>query len=86
MPERWLQPTHEMLDHFFAFGKGTRACIAQNLGTLEVTMAILYVVKANLLQGSTVVGDDHIQIKEWFNSRVEGEKILIQFSPTVAEN
>ncbi|KAI3139144.1 hypothetical protein CBS147326_2822 [Penicillium roqueforti] len=86
MPERWLQPTDEMLNHFFAFGKGTRACIAQNLGTLEVTTAILRVVEADLLRGSSVVGDGKIHIKEWFNSRVEGEQILIQLSPGVSSS
>ncbi|KAJ5753613.1 uncharacterized protein N7511_007766 [Penicillium nucicola] len=78
MPERWLQPTNEMLDHFFAFGKGSRACIAQNLGTLEVTMAILKVVEADLLRGSSIVGDGILRRKQWFNSRVEGEQILIR--------
>ncbi|KAJ5817893.1 hypothetical protein N7447_007901 [Penicillium robsamsonii] len=77
LPERWLQPTDEMLTHFFAFGKGTRACIAQNLGTMELTGAILRVVEADLLCGASVVGDGPIRIKEWFNSRVEGEEILI---------
>ncbi|KAJ5128302.1 hypothetical protein N7448_002020 [Penicillium atrosanguineum] len=84
MPERWLKPTNEMLNHFFSFGKGTRACIAQNLGTLEVTSAILRVVQADLLRGSRVVGHSGIRIKEWFNSRVEGEEILIQLSPDIA--
>ena len=84
MPERWLQPTKEMLNHFFSFGKGSRACIAQNLATLEVTNAILRVVQADLLSGSSVVGNKGIRIKEWFNSRVEGEEILIQLSPEIA--
>jgi hypothetical protein len=79
-PERWLEPTNEMLNHFFAFGKGSRGCIAQNLGTLELTMAILKIVEADLLRGSSIVGNDAIRLKEWFNSRVEGEQILIQFS------
>lgn len=84
MPERWLHPTNEMLNNFISFGKGTRACIAQNLGTLEVTTAILKVVEADLLRGSRVVGNNGIRIKEWFNSRVEGEEILIQLSPEIA--
>ncbi|KAJ5893414.1 hypothetical protein N7495_005105 [Penicillium taxi] len=83
-PGRWLNPTDDMLNHFFAFGKGTRACIAQNLGFLEVTTAILKVAEADLLRGSRVIDQEKIQIKEWFNSRVEGEKILIQLRPDVA--
>ncbi|KAL4888019.1 cytochrome P450 [Aspergillus ambiguus] len=78
LPERWLQPTDAMLNDFFAFGKGTRACIAQNLGSAELTWATIKVVQADLLQGARIV-DDEIRILEWFNSRVKGEKILIQF-------
>ncbi|KAL2814304.1 cytochrome P450 [Aspergillus granulosus] len=75
-PERWLNPSDEMLNNFFAFGKGTRACIAQNLGNMEVTLAILGVAKADLLLGARALGDK-IEIAEWFNSRVKGEEILI---------
>jgi cytochrome P450 len=67
-----------MLNNFFAFGKGTRACIAQNLGTMEVTLAILAVATADLLAGARAIGD-RIEIAEWFNSRVKGEEILIQW-------
>ncbi|KAL3443498.1 cytochrome P450 [Aspergillus insuetus] len=77
-PERWLNPTDEMLNNFFAFGKGTRACIAQNLGNMEVTLAILGIAKADLLAGARAIGD-RIEIAEWFNSRVKGEEILIQW-------
>ena len=43
-------------------------------------MAILKIVEADLLRGSSIVGNEAIRLKEWFNSRVEGEQILIQFS------
>ncbi|KAJ9131801.1 Cytochrome P450 family protein [Pleurostoma richardsiae] len=79
MPERWLKPTDRMLTNFFAFGKGNRACIAQNLGTTELTMATAKVVQGDLLKGAKVV-QEHIDILEWFNSRVKGEEILIQFA------
>lgn len=78
LPERWLDPTDQMLTNFFAFGKGSRACIAQNLGTAELTLATVKVVQADLLRGATPV-QDRIEILEWFNSRVRGEQILIQF-------
>ncbi|KAL5000059.1 cytochrome P450 [Aspergillus recurvatus] len=72
-PERWLEPnvTDDMLHNFFAFGKGTRACIAQNLGTAEVTLAIWKVVEGDVLRGARIL--------EWFNSRVKGEEILVQW-------
>ncbi|KAI1252417.1 hypothetical protein MGN70_006992 [Eutypa lata] len=79
LPERWLQPTNQMLTNFFAFGKGNRACIAQNLGTAELTLATAKLAQADLLKGATTV-QSHIDIIEWFNSKVKGEQILIQFS------
>lgn len=78
LPERWLEPTDRMLTHFFAFGKGNRACIAQNLGTTELTLATTKVVQADLLKGASAV-QDRVEILEWFNSRVKGEQILVQF-------
>ncbi|KAL4922507.1 cytochrome P450 [Aspergillus aurantiobrunneus] len=80
-PERWLDPTDAMLTNFFAFGKGTRACIAQNLGQAEVTLAIWRVAEGDLLKGARVVGGDSskIEILEWFNSRVKGGEILVQW-------
>ncbi|OJI98147.1 hypothetical protein ASPVEDRAFT_49950 [Aspergillus versicolor CBS 583.65] len=71
-PERWLDPTDAMLNSFFAFGKGTRACIAQNLGLAEVTLAIWKVAEGDVLRGASI-------ILEWFNSRVKGEEILVQW-------
>ncbi|KAI1099866.1 cytochrome P450 [Jackrogersella minutella] len=79
LPERWLQPTDQMLTNFFAFGKGNRACIAQNLGTAELTLATAKLAQADLLKGATAI-QSHIDILEWFNSRVKGEEILIQFA------
>ncbi|KAL4743985.1 cytochrome P450 [Aspergillus similis] len=72
-PERWLEPnvTDDMLNNFFAFGKGTRACIAQNLGTAEVTLAIWKVAEKDVLRGARIL--------QWFNSRVKGEQILVQW-------
>lgn len=80
-PERWLDPTDAMLNNFFAFGKGTRACIAQNLGLAEVTLAIWKVAEGDVLRGASIVGgdDSKIEILEWFNSRVKGEEILVQW-------
>ncbi|KAL4885567.1 cytochrome P450 [Aspergillus karnatakaensis] len=77
-PERWLDPTDEMLNNFFAFGKGTRACIAQNLALVELTLAIWKVAQKDALKGARIVNDS-IEILEWFNSRVKGEEILIQW-------
>ncbi|KAL4796800.1 cytochrome P450 [Aspergillus venezuelensis] len=77
-PDRWLEPSEEMLNNFFAFGKGSRACIARNLGEAEVTMACWRVVASGVLEGGRAVGEG-IEILEWFNSRVKGEEILVQW-------
>jgi cytochrome P450 len=78
LPERWMEPTNRMLTNFFAFGKGNRACIAQNLGTTELTLATVKVVQADLLRGASVT-QERVEILEWFNSRVKGEQIFVQF-------
>ncbi|KAL4953637.1 cytochrome P450 [Aspergillus filifer] len=77
-PDRWLEPSAVMLNSFFAFGKGSRACIARNLGEAEVTMACWRVVSSGVLEGARAVSEG-IEILEWFNSRVKGEEILVQW-------
>ncbi|PYH94597.1 cytochrome P450 [Aspergillus ellipticus CBS 707.79] len=79
IPERWDNADAAMLTAFLPFGKGTRTCIAQALATYEVTMSVFKVAEADLLQGATVV-KDRIEIKEWFNSKVKGGEILVQFA------
>lgn len=74
LPERWLNPTDEMLRNFFAFGKGNRACIAQNLGSAELALATQKIAEADALKGARAL-QDKIEIYEWFNSRVKGERI-----------
>lgn len=81
-PERWENATDDMLTHFFAFGKGTRTCIAKNLAMAELTLATLKVAESNLLSGAEVV-TERIEFKEWFNSRIKGEEILIRLKADV---
>lgn len=78
IPDRWLQPTDEMLTSFFAFGKGGRACIGQNLGMAELHMATARIVQSNVLHGAKPI-QERIAILEWFNSRVVGEEILLRW-------
>ncbi|RAO73778.1 uncharacterized protein BHQ10_009790 [Talaromyces amestolkiae] len=76
-PERWENPTEAMLTHFFAFGKGTRTCIAKNLATAELTLATLKMAQTDMLRGAEIV-TERIEMTEWFNSRIKGEEILIK--------
>ncbi|CAK7213493.1 hypothetical protein SCUCBS95973_001812 [Sporothrix curviconia] len=93
-PERWLvvedededegsegkgSRTSRMQAQFFAFGKGGRACIGQNLGMAELHLVAAAVARTDALQGATPV-QSHVAIQEWFNARVVGEKILLKFS------
>ena len=73
-PERWTQPTEEMLRDAIPFGLGLRQCIARNLATVELFCAVERVVRADVLAGATTANDS-IDILEWFNSKVVGERI-----------
>lgn len=76
LPERWLEGnvTPEANKYWFAFGAGTRACIARNLATTELYMATERLVESDVLRGAKACQDE-VEIYEWFNSSVKGEKI-----------
>ena len=75
-PERWLPEnvTAAAEKSFFAFGAGARACIARNLATVELYMATEKLAQKDVLRGARAV-QDTVEIYEWFNSSVKGEKI-----------
>ncbi|KAL5119152.1 hypothetical protein ACEQ8H_002859 [Pleosporales sp. CAS-2024a] len=74
VPERWLEPTEDMHKYWFAFGAGSRACIARNLATLELQFATERLARSAVLDGAKVV-QDRVEIYQWFNSKVKGETI-----------
>lgn len=74
-PERWLDVTDEMSKYWFAFGAGSRACIARNLATLELHLATGKLASSNVLDGCRAIELGDVQIYEWFNSKVKGERI-----------
>ncbi|KAJ4986768.1 cytochrome p450 [Stagonosporopsis vannaccii] len=80
VPERWLAATEDMSRSWFAFGAGSRACIARNLATLELHLATERLASSRVLDGGRVVKEGDVKIYEWFNSKVEGEKIDIVWS------
>lgn len=73
-PQRWLNPTEAMSKYWFAFGAGSRACIARNLATMELQLATERLARREALDGAKAV-QDKVEIYEWFNSKVKGEKI-----------
>lgn len=81
-PERWLDSPPAQLekmsrDHI-PFGLGSRQCIARNLAMMELNRASAAIVESDVLDGARNVGD-RIEILEWFNSKVRGERIEIEF-------
>ncbi|KAF2798581.1 cytochrome P450 4A10 [Melanomma pulvis-pyrius CBS 109.77] len=77
-PERWLEgnATLEMQKSWFAFGAGSRACIARNLAMTELLMAAQRIAMSGVLEGARCVQDE-VQLYEWFNSRVKGEIVEV---------
>lgn len=73
-PERWIEPSEEMMRDAIPFGLGSRQCIARNLATVELYCAIARIVEADILGGAKTL-KDKIEILEWFNSKVIGERI-----------
>jgi cytochrome P450 len=73
-PERWLDTTEAMSKYWFAFGAGSRACIARNLATMELQFATERLARSSVLDGAKAVQNE-VEIYEWFNSKVKGEKI-----------
>jgi cytochrome P450 len=78
IPERWLEEDarvkERMNKNWFVFGAGSRACIARNLAMTEMYMATERVVKSRVLEGAKAC-QEKVEIYEWFNSSVKGEKI-----------
>lgn len=81
-PERWLDSPPELLekmnrDHI-PFSLGSRQCIARNLAMMELNTACAAILDSGVLDGARNVGDQ-IEIFEWFNSKVRGERIEIEY-------
>jgi len=74
VPERWLDATDEMSKYWFAFGAGSRACIARNLATMELQFATERLARSGVLDGARAVRE-RVEIFEWFNSKIKGGKI-----------
>ncbi|KAF4555254.1 Cytochrome P450-like protein 26 [Elsinoe fawcettii] len=81
-PDRWLESAPEHLEKmnrdFIPFSLGSRQCIARNLAMSELNMACAGIIESRVLDGAKNVGS-RIEILEWFNSKVEGEQIEIEY-------
>lgn len=89
-PERWLDDDDDApppavrdkmnRDHV-PFLLGSRQCIARSLAMLELNTACAAVLASGVLDGARNVGE-RIEIFEWFNSKVRGERIEIEYAAT----
>nr|POE63170.1 cytodhrome p450 monooxygenase [Quercus suber] len=75
-PSRWLDgaATSDMHRDMIPFGLGARMCIARNLAMEELLLATRSLATEDVLRGAEAIGD-RIEIIEWFNSKVVGEKV-----------
>ncbi|KAL2349697.1 cytochrome P450 [Cryomyces antarcticus] len=75
-PERWLGSGVDkaMLRDHMPFGLGHRQCIARNLATAELFVAVQRLIQADALRDARPVAEK-IEILQWFNSKVVDEKI-----------
>lgn len=64
----------EMKRDLVPFSVGIRRCIAKNLATAELYMAVEKIVESDILRGAKVV-QDKVEVWEWFNVAVKGNKI-----------
>lgn len=82
-PERWVESPPERLERMnrdlIPFSLGSRGCIARNLAMMELHTACAAILESEVLDGATNVGDK-IEILEWFNSKVRGERIEIEYT------
>ncbi|KAI3399976.1 hypothetical protein diail_5132 [Diaporthe ilicicola] len=82
-PERWLESSSEQLERMnrdlIPFSLGSRGCIARNLAMMELHTTCAAILESGVLDGATNVGDE-IEILEWFNSKVQGERVEIEYA------
>lgn len=81
-PKRWLTSDAAARDvmntHWFVFGAGSRACLARNLAMTELYMTTARLVESGVLRGAVSLQKD-VEIMEWFNSKVKGERIELMW-------
>ncbi|KAM0253628.1 hypothetical protein ACHAQJ_007203 [Trichoderma viride] len=74
VPERWLEPTPEMLRDNFYFGKGPRQCIARNFASTLLWWTAEGLIRSRVLDGAKPVKDE-LEMIEWFNAQEVGGSI-----------
>lgn len=75
---RWQSPSEEMNRDWMPFGKGARACMGRHLALVQLCIAVATIVKSRVLDGA-VVTKPRIEFWEWYNVKVVGGKIEIEW-------
>lgn len=81
-PARWIDDSaksKEMERDAIPFGLGPRQCIARNLATAELFLAVKGSVESGVMRSAQPV-KDKIEILEWFNSHVIDGKIEMRWT------
>lgn len=73
-PERWLDANNQMEKDSIPFGIGPRQCIARNFAIMELFCTVQRLAEESVLDGARCC-KEKIEILEWFNSKVVGERI-----------
>lgn len=88
-PERWLDEGKEVTEEtkrlrrqrdrdVFPFGVGTKMCLARNLATHELFVAVRAIVESKLLEGARTCGE-RIELDEWFNVGIKEHRLEIEW-------
>lgn len=88
-PERWLDEGKEANEEtkrlrrlrdrdVFPFGVGARMCIARNLATHELFVAVRAIAESGLLEGARTCGE-RIELDGWFNVGIRGHKLEVEW-------
>lgn len=84
-PDRWSTASDTQLEKMnrdlIPFSVGSRQCIARNLAMTELYAAGAAIVEVGALGGASCVRDK-IEIFEWFNARVKGKRVDVEFRKT----
>ena len=79
LPERWIDQS--TADHlalmnrdWSPFGKGSRACVARQMGMMEIYAALEHLGRTRVLDGARVASEQ-VGFLGWFNMMVKGGKV-----------
>ncbi|KAI0452936.1 cytochrome P450 [Xylaria acuta] len=67
VPERWINPSSDMIRDSFYFGQGPRQCIARNLASIMLCWGAEALIRSDVLRGAKPVKGNS-EMYQWFNA------------------